>query len=84
MINNTGIQLRLGDLIYAVLKRWKLILALTFVGLVFGIMLSAVSYMQGSYTSYEVKGSFAIVAKTESGAYTTNGGDAPINNDYHL
>lgn len=84
MINNSGIQLRLGDLIFAVLKRWKLILSLTFLGLIFGIILSAVSYMQGSYTGYEITSSFAIVAKTDEGLYSYTEDGAPNGSDYHL
>ena len=72
MINTGGIQLRLGDFVYAILKRWKLILALTFVGLVFGVMLSAVTYMQGSYTNFEVTSSFAVLTINENGSFVAN------------
>lgn len=84
MRSNGGIQLRVGDFVYAILKRWKLILALTFIGLLFGIMLSAVSYMQGSYTSFEITSSFAIVAQSESGIYSGTGGEIPNSSDFHL
>lgn len=84
MRSNGGIQLRLGDFVYAILKRWKLILALTFIGLIFGIMLSAVSYMQGSYSSFEVTSSFALVAKSEGGFYSGSGGEIPNSSDFHM
>ena len=78
-----GIQLRLGDFVYAVLKRWKLILAMTFIGLVFGIMLSAVSYMQGSYSSYEIGSSFVILARTDHGTYSSYDTTYQHSGDYH-
>lgn len=74
MINTGGIQLRLGDFVYGIVKRWKLILVLTFMGLIFGVMLSAVSYMQGSYSNYLIQSSFAVLttnAEDEFAAYGT-------------
>ena len=35
-MNSIGIQLRISDLLFAVQKRWKIIVSLTFLGLVFG------------------------------------------------
>ena len=81
-MNTGGIQLRLGDFLYAILKRWKVVLALTFVGLVFGIMLSGVSYMQGSYTNYEVACSFVVVTKGSSGNFTAYNTEYQHPNDF--
>ena len=82
MIDTGGIQLRLGDFIYGLLKRWKLILALTFIGLLFGLMLSGVSYMQGSYSTYQVDCSFLIVPKSKAGHFTAYNTDYQHSADY--
>ena len=42
-----GIQIRIGDLLYAVVKRWKLVLALTAMGLGFGVALYGIAFVQG-------------------------------------
>ena len=82
-MRNNGIQLRIGDMLYAIQKRWKLIVALTFVGLVFGLLLSGVTYVQGSLQNYEVKGSVAISTRPLSG-YFINGTAQPTQNDFNL
>ena len=46
-----NVQLRVGDLLYAAFKRWKMILALGLLGFICGFALSGVSYLQGNYTS---------------------------------
>lgn len=45
-----GVQIRVGDLLYAIGKRWKMILAFVLVGCGFGAALSGISYVQGNYT----------------------------------
>ena len=78
-----GVQIRVSDMIFALKKRWKLILSLTLIGLVFGILLFTMTYVQDSYRSYEVSGSFAISTQTPTGVYI-NGSQIANNNDYHL
>lgn len=78
-----GVQIRVSDMIFALKKRWKLILALTLIGLVFGVLLFTMTYVQDSYRSYEVSGSFAISTQTPTGVYI-NGSQIANNNDYHL
>ncbi|MBR1584273.1 MAG: AAA family ATPase [Clostridia bacterium] len=82
-MRNSGIQIRVSDLLFALQKRWKVIVALTFVGLMFGLILSAMTYVQSSFQSYEVSGSFAITTKNASGLYINNSSGAN-NNDFHL
>lgn len=82
-MRNNGIQLRIGDMLFAIQKRWKLIVALTFVGLVFGLLLSGMTYVQGSLQNYEVKGSVAISTRPRSGFFI-NGTAQPTQNDYNL
>lgn len=83
-MNSSGIQLRMGDIVYAIFKRWKLILALTFVGLVFGIMLSGVSYIQGNFSNYEITGSFVIQTKSDEGNFTSYNTDYQHPSDYNF
>ena len=78
-----GIQLRIGDLLFAVQKRWKIIVTLTFLGGVFGLLLAGMSYVQASHTSYNISGSLAINTLSPDGKYLY-GDDAPSQNDFHL
>lgn len=82
-MQTNGIQLRIGDMLFAIQKRWKLIMTLTFVGLVMGLLLSAVSYVQSSMQNHEISGSFAIITKPEAGTYL-NGAAAPGQLDFTL
>ena len=66
-MSETGIQLRLGDILYAFMKRWKLIVLLTAAGMVFGLLMTGASSLQNIRRGYEVSSSFALVSKTESG-----------------
>ena len=59
-MRNGGIQLRISDLLFAVQKRWKIIVALTFIGGVFGMLLSGMTYVQSSLATYDISGSMAI------------------------
>lgn len=82
-MNSIGIQLRISDLLFAVQKRWKIIVSLTFLGLMSGFLLSGLSYVQSSVESFQVSGSFMIAATDKSGRYTNNGA-APNRNDIIL
>lgn len=66
------VQLRVGDMLYAALKRWKMIAAMSIVGCVCGFVLSGISYVQGSYTSYEISCSVALTSQSSTGAFTGN------------
>lgn len=82
-MQTNGIQLRIGDMLFAIQKRWKLIMTLTFVGMVMGLLLSAVSYVQSSMQNHEITGSFAIITKPEAGTYL-NGASSPGQLDFTL
>lgn len=82
-VQTNGIQLRIGDMLFAIQKRWKLIMTLTFVGMVMGLLLSAVSYVQSSMQNHEITGSFAIITKPEAGTYL-NGAASPGQLDFTL
>ena len=82
-MRNGGIQIRVSDMLFILKKRWKTIAGLTLLGLVFGFLLSGMTYVQTSFQTFEVKGSFAIVTQNEQGRYL-GGNTAATNNDYHL
>ena len=75
-MNSIGIQLRISDLLFAVQKRWKIIASLTFLGFVFGLMLSGMNYVQSAVQSYQIEGSFVINAVNSQGRYS-GGSTAP-------
>ncbi len=67
-----GIQLRISDLLFAVQKRWKIIVALTFMGLVFGLLLSGMNYVQSAVEDYQIDGSLLVSAVDSDGRYSGN------------
>ncbi len=82
-MKSLGIQIRVGDLLFVIQKRWKLIVSLTFLGFVFGLLMSGLSYIQSSVQSYQVNGSFAIAAIDDRGMYASNS-VSPNKNDLTL
>lgn len=71
-MNTVGIQLRISDLLFAVQKRWKIILSLTLMGLVFGLLLSGMNYVQSAVEDYQIDGSFIIAPVDSQGRYSGN------------
>lgn len=82
-MKNGGIQIRVSDMLFILRKRWKTIAGLTLLGLLFGLVLSGMTYMQTSLQTFEITGSFAITTRNEEGRYI-NGSLAATNNDFHL
>ena len=80
---NGVIRVRVSDLLFALQKRWMVIVALSLVGLTFGLILSAMTVVRSSYQSYNINGSFAITSKNTNGQYV-GGYNAPNVNDFHL
>ena len=60
-----------------------MIIAGTCVGLVFGLMLSAMTFVQSALQTYEISGSFAISTEGTNGMYI-NGYPNAGNNDFYL
>ncbi len=75
--------MRVSDLLFALQKRWMIIVALSLVGLTFGIILSAMTVVQTSYQTYNINGSFAVTSKNINGQYV-GGYSVPNTNDFHL
>lgn len=82
-MRRTSIQLRISDLIFALLKRWKLIASLTMLGMVFGLLLSGMSYVQDSVQMYQISGSLSITTRNANGTFLGNN-SVPTQNDVHL
>lgn len=83
-MRNGGVQVRLGDILYIIRKRWTMIMIFTLVGLALGGALTGISYLQGSVNrNYRISASVAVVTVTDSGKFTS-GNDNPGLNDYTL
>lgn len=77
------IKIRLSDIIFALQKHWKLILATSIAGTMFGLVLTAMSYVKSNLVTYNINGSFAVSTMNEQGYFTGNGTNA-TNVDYYL
>ena len=82
-MNSNGIQIRISDLLYAVWKRWQLILLLTLAGFAMGAAMLGVSYVQGDLFGYQISCSIAVASKVADGNYTSDN-HTPTKDDYYL
>ena len=79
---NNGFQLRVSDLLYAMRKRWKLIVLLTVIGFLLGIAASGVQYLQGSMSrNYRIKASAVFITESKEGTYQEKM-NYPLYNDF--
>lgn len=77
-------EIRISDLLHVIFKRRKMILILTLVGLIMGMLLSAVSYLRGEMSKqYAITSSFAVTSITQDGMFTTKTSN-PNSNDIYL
>lgn len=77
-------QLRVSDILHAVGKHRMMILLFTVIGLVFGIVLSVISYMRGEMSKqYAIKTSIAVTSQNENGLFTAQSND-PNSTDIYL
>lgn len=75
-----GVQIRVSDLIYAIKKRWKLILLITIIGFAIGGMITAASYLQGTMSkNYEVNASAVFLTEGVDKTFTNNEKSPNIN-----
>lgn len=77
------IRIRGSDILFALKKHWKLIVVATVAGTLFGLMLTAMTYVQSSLVIYKINGSFSVSARNEMGYFTGNGTSA-TSADYTL
>ncbi len=82
-MNSNGIQIRISDLLYAVWKRWRLIVLLTLAGFAMGAAMLGVSYVQGDLFGYQISCSVAVASKVADGNYTSDN-HTPTKDDYYL
>ena len=81
---NNGMQLRVSDLLYAMRKRWKLIVLMTVIGLLHGIAATGVQYLQGSMSrNYRITASAVFITESTEGTYQDKL-SYPLYNDYLL
>lgn len=83
-MESNGIRIRVGDVIYGIIKRRALIIALTCAGLIIGVLLSGISYLRGEMSKeYNITSSFSVNTRTNTGLFTS-GYDFPSYNDINM
>ena len=83
-MKNDGIHIRVGDVLYGIMKHRILIIVLTAAGLLLGVALSGISYLRGEMSKeYIVTSSISVNTQTNSGLFTS-GYDFPNYNDINM
>lgn len=83
-MRNNGINIRVSDILYGLIKHRILIIVLTTGGLFVGIVLSGISYLRGEMSKeYIITSSFSVNTQTGSGLFTS-GNDFPNYNDINM
>lgn len=81
----TGEELRISDILFAIRKHIVLVLVFTAAGLGLGIILSVVSYMRGEMSKqYAISTSIAVTSQNENGLFTTAKSNDPNSTDIYL
>lgn len=81
-MNNSSIQLRVGDLLHAIIKNRRMILLTTLAGLLIGVTLSALSFMRGEMSKqYLITASAVVNAENGGGNYPASNNVYPRNED---
>lgn len=67
-------SVKIGDIFYSVLKGKKLIAILTVLGLIVGIMVTAVSFIRGEMSKkYKIEASILVSAQVKNGNFSSKG-----------
>ena len=83
-MRNNGIHIRIADIIYGMIKHRLLIIGMTAAGLLVGVVLSGISYLQGEMSKeYIITSSFSVNTQTDNGLFTS-GYDYPSINDIDM
>ena len=83
-MRNSGIHIRVADIIYGVIKHRFLIIVLTVAGLLTGVVFSCISYLRGEMSrEYMITSSFSVNTQTQYGTFTS-GYDFPSYNDINM
>ena len=64
------VQIRLGDILYAVMKKWKIVLLSTVLGLIIGIFMVGFQSVRDTKEGYTIDSSFVVVTE-KNGKYLT-------------
>lgn len=75
--------IRIGDLLLTIARRWKTLVVLTLLGCGLGLILNSISFVQGSYTSFEITTSIAVIPRASTGVFAS-GSDHFTSDDYQL
>ena len=79
----TGTQIRVGDLIYAIIKRCKLIILTTLIGVFIGVMLVGMHQFQNVSSNNHITGSLLLTTQFDGTTFMGNS-ERPNQNDFHL
>ncbi len=82
-LGNDGVQLRIGDVLYAMQKRWKAVLVATSMGFLLGLIVTAFLLIQNAQPKYVVKGSFSVATRPLEGFFLY-GLESPTQNDFTM
>lgn len=83
-MRNNGIHIRIADILYGIIKHRLLIIGMTVAGLLVGVVLSGISYLQGEMSKeYLVTSAFSVNTQTDNGLFTS-GYDFPSINDIDM
>lgn len=73
-----------SDILYHIVKRWRLIVMFTALGLVSGILISGFFYLRGEMSKeFKITSSFAVIAVDENGNYAS-AGKSPTRSDTEM
>lgn len=70
--NQSRLSLFIYTIVYSIAKKWRQVVSLTLVGLVFGIVISSAKLIAHQNMSYRIEGSFNVTTQTSNGNYTSN------------
>lgn len=70
--NQSRLSLFIYTIVYSVAKKWRQVVSLTLVGLVFGIVISSAKLIAHQNMSYRIEGSFNVTTQTSNGTFTSN------------
>ena len=84
MDSNKKIPLNKSDILYHLIKGWRVIAVSTLVGLIAGVALIGVGYIRGEVTKeYRITSSVAIVALNQNNQFTSRS-DNPYKSDVEI
>ena len=72
-MSNKKTQLKKSDIVYHLLKGWRIILLFTVLGLIIGIVVIGAGYIRGEMSKeYRIKSSVVVAALNEKDQFSSN------------